>query len=330
MAGAQNDSVLQDVDDSIRSFLRTRARITNDIEIVFEAPTRDWAARRNTPTIDVFLYDIRENLDRRQAMFEDSRNADLMVTGRPQATRWYNCSYLITAWTQRPEDEHRLLGSVLLGFLEVHALPTDVLSGRLSEMEREVFVTIGRPLAQERSISDIWSALGGELKPSLDLVLVVPFEPAGDRVIGPPVLEAPSLRVGDPSTGAKGSGSADPEEREGGHRRAKGGPVGFKSTQQSGAPKSLLERRADRLAQEESIGGSPAVPGRRFRFSVHEPKVAEKKDEEPKKPAPPVGASGLKLKPEEVSPKGASSKDPSAGEPEDPKSSDKKPGKGPK
>lgn len=281
--------MLQDVDDSIRSFLRTQARITNDIEIVFEAPTRDWAARRNTPTIDVFLYDIRENLDRRQAMFEDARNADLMVTGRPQATRWYNCSYLITAWTQRPEDEHRLLGSVLLGFLEVHAMPREVLSGRLSEMQREVFVTIGRPLAQERSISDIWSALGGELKPSLDLVLVVPFEPAGDRIIGPPVLEAPSLQLGDPSTGAKGSGAANVTDREGGHRRSKGGPVGYKSKQKSHVPKSLLERREDRLAQEESIGGSPAVPGRRFRFSVHEPRAAEKEESSPTKPATPVG-----------------------------------------
>ncbi len=31
-------------------------------------------------------------------------------------------------------------------------------------------------LGSERSISDIWSALGGELKPSLDLVIAVPFE----------------------------------------------------------------------------------------------------------------------------------------------------------
>ena len=258
--------MLQDVDDSVRAFLRSRARITNDVEIVFDAPTRDWAARRNSPALDVFLYDIRENLDRRQALLEDSRGSDGMVSGRPFATRWYNCSYLITAWTQRPEDEHRLLGSVLMGFLDVHSLPHNVLSGSLAESEREVFLTIGRPLAQERSISDIWSALGGELKPSLDLVLVVPFEPTGSQDFGPPVIEAPSLRLGGPGAGA--------DDREGGHRRAKPGPVGTAARAPKRQP-SLLERRAEASGWEEGIGGTSRLPGRRFRFAVHEPTAAE-------------------------------------------------------
>ena len=34
------------------------------------------------------------------------------------APRWFKLSYLVTAWTQRPEDEHRLL-SALLGALIV-------------------------------------------------------------------------------------------------------------------------------------------------------------------------------------------------------------------
>ena len=262
--------VLQDVDDSIRAFLRSYARITNDIDIVFDAPTRDWASRRNTPGLDVFLYDIRENLDRRQALMEDSRDGDGFVTRRPFATRWYNLSYLITAWTQRPEDEHRLLGSVLLGFLETHALPPDVLVGSLASMERQVFLTIGRPLAQERSISDIWSALGGELKPSLDLVLVVPIEPTGGFPVGPPVLEAPSIGVGGvgASTGAGADGVGD--ERTDGHRRAKAGPVGAGAWAESQRRGSLADERGQ-APIEETMGGDDDRPGRRFRFAVHEP-----------------------------------------------------------
>ena len=256
--------VLQDVDDSIRAFLRSYARITNDIDIVFDAPTRDWASRRNGPGLDVFLYDIRENLDRRQALMEDSRDGDGFVSRRPFATRWYNLSYLITAWTQRPEDEHRLLGSVLMGFLEIHALPRDVLVGSLASMERQVFLTVGRPLAQERSISDIWSALGGELKPSLDLVLVVPFEPTGGFPVGPPVLEAPSIGVG--GAGADGFG----DERTDGHRRAKAGPVGASAWAESQRRGSLVDERGS-VPIEETMGGDDDRPGRRFRFAVHEP-----------------------------------------------------------
>jgi len=33
----------------------------------------------------------------------------------------------------------------------------------------------------------VWSALGGELKPSLDLVLAVPFDTRWSEMAGPPV-----------------------------------------------------------------------------------------------------------------------------------------------
>jgi Pvc16 N-terminal domain len=246
--------MLHDVDESLRLFLRRRCGISNEIEVAFDAPTRDWSSRRNVPTVDVFLYDLRENLDRRQAALEDERDERGMVNGRPLATRWFNCSYLVTAWTQRAEDEHRLLSSVLLGFLESHTLPTEDRSGSLAETVREVFWTIGRPPTQDRSISDIWSALGGELKPSLDLVLVVPFEPAGSAAFGPPVLEAASVSLNGDS------------QRAAGYRRAKGSPAD--------RAEALGLKESAALASEELVGGSKAEPGRRFRFAVHEPSNA--------------------------------------------------------
>jgi hypothetical protein len=243
--------MLHDVDESLRLFLRRRCGISNDIEVAFDAPTRDWSARRNVPTVDVFLYDLRENLDRRQAAIDEERDERGAVMARPLSTRWFNCSYLVTAWTQRAEDEHRLLSSVLLGFLETHNLPRQDRQGVLAETRREILWTIGRPPTQDRSISDIWSALGGELKPSLDLVLVVPFEPSGSFAFGPPVLEAPNLSV----NGGDG-------QREAGYRRSKG---------VSHAPGPIALNDETATAEEELVGGTPIQPGRRFRFAVHEP-----------------------------------------------------------
>jgi hypothetical protein len=37
-------------------------------------------------------------------------------------------------------------------------------------------VTIGLPPPEDRALSDVWSALGGELKPSLDLVISTPVD----------------------------------------------------------------------------------------------------------------------------------------------------------
>lgn len=261
--------VLFDVGESIEEMLRRRCAIPTDVEIVFEAPTKEWASRRSTPAVDVFLYDIRENLDRRQNLLEYSRD-DGIAVGRIPPTRWFGCSYLITAWTQRAEDEHRLLGGIIEGLLTTHAIPRDCLRGPLAAIERELFMTLGRPLGSERSISDIWSALGGELKPSLDLVVAVPFEPLEVFPVGPPVLEAPSLFVGD---------GADPAD----HKRPKGDPGRTPGHRRAKQPaevvgESLIDRRrqsggsgTDPDTGEEAIGGTEQQPGRRFRFSVHEP-----------------------------------------------------------
>src|SRR4051794_39045355 len=100
-----------------------------DVEIAFDAPTKDWASRRNAPTIDVYLYDIREDLRRREVGQFDHRATDGRVTERRQPPRWYKLSYLVTAWTQRPEDEHRLLAAMLQRFLLVDRLPDAVLTG---------------------------------------------------------------------------------------------------------------------------------------------------------------------------------------------------------
>ena len=54
------------VDDALREIVRTQAVDGSDVDVVFDAPTKDWAARRNAPTVNIYLYDIREDLRRRE------------------------------------------------------------------------------------------------------------------------------------------------------------------------------------------------------------------------------------------------------------------------
>jgi hypothetical protein len=48
-------------------------------------------------------------------------------------------------------------------------------------------MTVAAPPAESRSLADLWSALGGELKPSLDLVVIAPFLVSPEYPVGPPV-----------------------------------------------------------------------------------------------------------------------------------------------
>lgn len=183
--------MIHEVDESLRLLMRNEALQGTDIDILFETPTKEWASRRNTPTIDVFLYDIREDIGRREEGVISIRGEDGKVIGRRRPPRYYKLSYLVTAWTQRPEDEHRLLSACMATFLKHGELPRETLVGSLKEMGLLIMVNIALPPPQDRSISDIWTALGGELKPSLELVVVAPLETYFPIHVGPALTEPP-------------------------------------------------------------------------------------------------------------------------------------------
>jgi Pvc16 N-terminal domain len=187
--------VIHDVDDSLRKLVLRDAVNGSGVEISFEAPTKEWSARRNAPTINVYLYDVREDLDRREVEFEEIRDAEGHVVERRPPPRRFKLSYLVTVWTQRPEDEHRLLSTLLACFLTHDSLPEDVLSDALADQPYRTFLTVGLPPPKDRSLADVWSALGGELKPSLDLVLTAPFDTKRVQEAGPPVFEPPRVEL---------------------------------------------------------------------------------------------------------------------------------------
>jgi Pvc16 N-terminal domain len=194
--------VINDVDESLRALIRRDVLNGANVDIAFEAPTKEWSSRRNAPAINLYLYEIREDLQRREEQYEDIRDERGFVVERRLPPRRFKLSYLLTAWTQRPDDEHRLLSSALSCFLRFDALPTEILQGELAEQPYPVRVTVGLPLPPERSISDVWTALGGELKPSLDVVVTCPFQTRRQlHPVGPPVLEQPRISI---AAGAEG------------------------------------------------------------------------------------------------------------------------------
>jgi Pvc16 N-terminal domain len=193
--------MIHDVDESIRALIRREVGDHGEVDVVFEAPTKEWAARRNTPTIDVYLYDVREDMRRRQAGIVDLHNDQGHTTARRQPPRFFKLSYLLTAWTQRPEDEHRLLSSLLSCFVRNDALPVDVQVGALAENDLALPLTLAMPPPEDRALSDVWSALGGELKPSLDLVIILPWDLDRTKETGPPVTRPAVVDMQDPAAG---------------------------------------------------------------------------------------------------------------------------------
>ncbi|WP_181719224.1 DUF4255 domain-containing protein [Nocardia gipuzkoensis] len=186
-----------EVDEALRALVGTDAVDRNEVDVVFDAPTKEWAARRNAPTVNMFLYDIREDLRRRQRGLINEYDENRVVVRRHQGPRYFKLSYLITAWTQRPEDEHRLLSALLSCFLRHDAIPGDSLSGTLAEIGLPVALNIALPPPEDRSFADVWSALGGELKPSLDLVVTAPADTGRAIPAAAPAREGVSVGMQD-------------------------------------------------------------------------------------------------------------------------------------
>ncbi|MEU3482899.1 DUF4255 domain-containing protein [Streptomyces sp. NPDC033754] len=183
--------MIHEIDEALRRLLAPA--VTGDI--AFDAPTRDWAARRNSPTLNAYLYDIREDVARRERGAYAERDAKGIVTRRRQPPRWFRLSYLVTAWTARPEDEHRLLSGALALLLPHEVLTGDAVPESVRPITESLPLSVAVPPAESRSLADIWSALGGELKPSLDVVISTPFPVTPVYEVAPPVTEGAELVV---------------------------------------------------------------------------------------------------------------------------------------
>lgn len=218
--------MIHEVDEGIRQLFTERGVPGGGGELAFEAPTREWTAGRNAPTVNVFLYDIREDRARRRTSALEEHDDDGMVLGWREPPRWFQLSYLVTAWTNRPQDEHRLLSEVLACLVRSDALAPRWLTGSLAELGLSVELETAGPISDSGPATEVWSALGGELKPAIDLRVTAPL--IGDLTpAGPPVTEGVVMRSDPqqggtadsgrrlryPATRAQGDGFAAPRER---------------------------------------------------------------------------------------------------------------------
>lgn len=239
--------MIHDVDETLRHLVKQEVLPDDGVEIAFDAPTREWVSRRNAPSVDLYLYDIREDRARRQTMWEDIRDDQGRVVERRLRPRWYRLSYLVTAWTQRPEDEHRLLSALLSCLIRHETMPPELLQGALEGTQHQVVMTVALPPTEDRSIADVWSAMGGELKPSLDLIVTAPFDVERSLSAGPPVLEEPVLSVR----------ASEPPPKGRGRKRKQDAPPPFDNGIEPGEPGVLEETRR---------AGTRRQPGRTLRI----------------------------------------------------------------
>jgi hypothetical protein len=178
--------VIADLDEVLRDLLIREIDIKdNEVDITFDQPKREWSARLSKPTLNLFLFDLRENLRLRGAeqyttVNRPDGNSEIRRNPVRMALR-----YLLTAWVKEPEDEHLLLSSALMALLRNPFIPADLLSERLQAQPMPVPVEVATFHQEEGPVdkfTEIWGVLDNEMRPGILLTVTVSVDPYKPQV----------------------------------------------------------------------------------------------------------------------------------------------------
>jgi hypothetical protein len=162
------------IHESIETLLRDKGLIdSSDVDISFEVPRDEWVRSLTRPTINLFLFDVAENTEKRDT------NPYTSVAGgkaeRRLPPRRIDLFYMVSVLTTDVADEHEVLWRVLATLMRYQQLPQEV----LSESLRSVTPPLAARLAGKddtRSFLDLWSALATRPRPALAYVLTAPMD----------------------------------------------------------------------------------------------------------------------------------------------------------
>jgi hypothetical protein len=189
-----SNTMIADLDTGLRDLLiaQLRRHGFDDIDVVFDTPSTEWASQLTRPTVNLFLCDLRKSQRPGQSGPEGGRNGN-RATERPPALR-VDCIFAVTAWSKAVADEHRLLSQVL-GVL--YAFP--ILDGHLGSrfdtgsQQFEIRASVGEQRPEQRA--DFWRSVGGVYKPALDYVVTLSVE-SGMTVERGPDVRTTTIRTG--------------------------------------------------------------------------------------------------------------------------------------
>jgi hypothetical protein len=141
-------------------------------DIIFDRPSDTLAPAKST--VDLFLYDLRENLDYRLNESTSTRVGNQTIT-HPAKLR-LACSYLATAWPVGGVDlalqEQRLLSEVLVVLSHYPTIPSTFLNGTLVGQDPPLPMVAMHPDAL-KNLAEFWSSLGSKLRASLTVTVTI-------------------------------------------------------------------------------------------------------------------------------------------------------------
>lgn len=187
--------MIDELDEALRRVLVKEMPVKNhEIDISFDQPKRDWSAKLSRPTLNLFLFDLRENTRLRQTSQEwQVRRMPDGTTERRRRTTRLDLFYIITAWANAPEDEHRLLGRASMALLRTPEIPAEALPDALKTQPVPIALRVAQPEGLDKP-TDLWNVLDNQMRPAIACVATLALDPYAPLVGG--IVRTRELRFG--------------------------------------------------------------------------------------------------------------------------------------
>jgi uncharacterized protein DUF4255 len=183
-----------DLDETIRQMLIKEVPLDlSEVDISFDAPDRDWSGRLSRPTINCFLYDVRENLDLRATDFDTLRSNGMGTSTSKRVPARVDATYQVTIWARAPEDEHQLLWRVLVVLFRNPILSDDILQGGLKNQIFPTPAKVIQPAQARANPAELWQSIDNRIRPAITYTVTVPLDP--DIVFTAPMVFTRRMRV---------------------------------------------------------------------------------------------------------------------------------------
>ncbi|MFE5867397.1 DUF4255 domain-containing protein [Streptomyces roseifaciens] len=154
-----------------------------EFPVTFQPPGRDGGHGEvaGAETVGIYLYDIREDLDRKQTgtvytygPVQGGEPGQQKKLEQYDPPRYARLSYLVSAWAPHALIAHRMLGELLVGFARSREFEVP-LPRELEQMHLQALLDVGHPPAEDRALTELWSAVGHTLVPALNVTVTVPL-----------------------------------------------------------------------------------------------------------------------------------------------------------
>jgi len=168
--------MISDLDETLKQLLTKKIPLNAaEVDVCFDMPGQEWSSGVTKPTVNLYLYDIRENHDLRVYDWELEHKEDKTATRRRLPLR-IDLTYLVTVWTSNVDDEHRLLWYVLATLSRFPLVPADLYQGELAGQDILISTLVAQPDGPLRNPADFWASLDNRLKASINCIVTVPLD----------------------------------------------------------------------------------------------------------------------------------------------------------